>query len=92
MQAKTTTNESERPTRPGTELRIEALVEIEHCVCRDRQNSYGDAEDNFRDIARMWAIYLEGRKGESIAAVDVAAMMSLMKIARIKTSPAHLDN
>ena len=37
----------------GTELRREALHQVESCVCQDRQNTYGDAEDNFADIAAI---------------------------------------
>ena len=38
--------------KTGTELRREALREVEGCVCKDRQNSYGDAESNFAVIAQ----------------------------------------
>lgn len=77
------------PTVPsGTELRRAALKRIEGYVCKDRQATHGDAEDNFRQIAAYWALY----KGTSFSPGDVAAMMALVKIARMATSPNHLDN
>lgn len=78
----------DKPTSPGTERRRKILAEIEKCVCRDRQNSYGDAEDNFAKIARYWSEW----KGVEFTEVDVAAMMVLMKLSRMKTSPFNLDN
>lgn len=72
----------------GTELRRAALKRIEGYVCKDRQATHGDAEDNFRQIAAYWALY----KGMPFSPGDVAAMMALVKIARMATSPNHLDN
>lgn len=72
----------------GTERRRQILAEIEKCVCRDRQNTYGDAEDNFAQIARYWSEW----KGVEFTALDVAAMMVFVKLARMKTSPFNLDS
>lgn len=72
----------------GTARRKEALAEVEGCVCRDRQSTYGDPEDNFANIANMWSVYM----GTTFKAHDVAAMMMLVKIARLKSSPNHRDN
>lgn len=72
----------------GKDRREQALIEVENCVCRDRQATHGDAEDNFADIAKLWSVYT----GIGFTAQDVAAMMILMKIARMKTSPDHRDN
>lgn len=49
-----------KPTgrRTGNTRREEILSEVSSCVLRDRQNSYGDAEDNFSDIALRWTNYL----------------------------------
>ena len=72
----------------GTELRRAALKRIEGYVCKDRQATHGDAEDNFRQIAAYWALY----KGVPFSPGDVAIMMAMVKIARMATSPNHLDN
>jgi hypothetical protein len=79
---------SENIIPSGTELRRAALKRVEGYVCKDRQATHGDAEDNFNTIARLWSAY----KGAEFNALDVAAMMALVKVARMKTSPHHLDN
>ena len=62
--------------------RKEFLTEAEKCVCSDRNLQYGEPEDNFSDIARLWSAYLD----TDLGAEDVAIMMCLFKIARIKGS------
>ena len=62
--------------------RKEILAEAEKCVCSDRNLQYGEPEDNFNTIAKFWSAYLDADLG----AVDVAIMMCLFKIARIKGS------
>jgi hypothetical protein len=46
----------------------------------DRQESYGSPEDNLWRIAGMWSAYLDAE----VTAEDVAVMMSLVKISRMK--------
>lgn len=43
---------------------------------------YGEPEDNFSDIAKLWSSYLD----IDIGPEDVAIMMCLFKIARLKSS------
>lgn len=85
-----------KPTgrRTGNTRREEILQEVSKCVLRDRQNYYGDAEDNFSDIALRWTNYLSrrGMTNFTITPQDVAVMMADLKIARAATSPDHLDN
>lgn len=50
------------------------------CVCEDRNQSYGEPEDNFCRIARLWEAYLR----HPVSALDVANMMILFKVARVK--------
>ena len=68
------------------------------CVNGDRDEQYGNPENNFKLIAELWMAYLD-----SCGAVltgtevflrpeDVASMMSLMKIARIATGVSKEDN
>lgn len=68
--------------------RKECLDKAAECVLRDRQKQYGEPEDCFGMIARMWGAYL----GVCISAHDVAAMMALLKIARFRHNPSHEDN
>lgn len=62
--------------------RIEILDLANECVCGDRNLQYGEPEDNFSDIAKLWSSYLD----IDIGSEDVAIMMCLFKIARIKGS------
>ncbi len=62
--------------------RIEILDLANECVCGDRNLQYGEPEDNFNTIAEFWSTFL----GIRIAAPQVAAMMILLKTARIKSS------
>lgn len=62
--------------------RIEILDLANECVCGDRNLQYGEPEDNFNTIAKFWSAFLDIH----ITAPQVAAMMILMKTARIKAS------
>lgn len=63
------------------------------CVCGDREQDYGSPENNFVTIACFWAEYLERRgMAVDIKAYDVAAMLALLKIARIASGNAKADN
>lgn len=67
--------------------RAEILDKAKDCVCGQREQDYGKPEDNFATIAALWSAY----KGTEFSAEDVAVMMALMKIARIKTGTATDD-
>lgn len=69
--------------------REECLNEAKRCITGQRQQDYGSPEDNFGRIAKLWSAY-DGRV--TFTAVDVAMMLGLLKIARVKGSEAHLDN
>lgn len=64
--------------------RSETLDKAKACVCGQRENEYGSPEDNFAAIAGFWSVY----KGVEFTANDVAMMMALLKIARIRTGTA----
>lgn len=59
-----------------------------------RPKSYGPPEQNFERIAALWNVYLHDKYDipASIDPVDVAAMMALMKIARLIETPGHDDS
>lgn len=61
--------------------RQEILDKAIDCVSGQRVTDYGKPEDNFMRIARLWNAYLDT---PLIDAKDVAIMMALLKIARIK--------
>jgi len=65
------------------------LDQAAECVTKNRQEVYGPAEDSFQQTADLWNAYLQGRE---INSVDVSVLLALLKIARISTSPNHIDN
>ena len=73
---------------PWTRQRV--LREAEKCVCGQREHDYGTPEDSFQKIGTFWTAYLN--YAVNIDAEDVAAMMALLKIARISENPQHMDS
>ena len=72
--------------------RAEILQEAIKCVCQDRQDQYGNPENNFAKIADFWNTYMGERLMVQFDAEDVAIMMALLKIARITTGQPKADN
>ncbi len=68
--------------------RVTVLREAERVITQDRRDQYGAAEDCFADIAALWTTYTR----RTFTAHDVAVMMALLKVARIKSNPGHADN
>jgi len=68
--------------------RSDILDTAKQYVNVDRAVAHGDAERNFSMIATFWSAHLD----HPVTAADVAVMMTLMKLARIKANPAHLDS
>ena len=67
--------------------RDELLQRAAATVSGQRQQDYGQPEDNFALIARMWSAY----RGIDFDAIDVAMMMALLKIARISSGHGTND-
>jgi len=70
--------------------RAKVLDTAKGYVTKDRAADHGDMEDNFRRIALYWNAHLG--LVDFIKTEDVAAMMALLKIARIHSNPIHIDN
>lgn len=91
-------NELDRLTNPGPEeppTRSDILDLAKRCVCGDREQDYGSPEQNFERIAEMWEVYLAGKCTSADVCIlpeDVAAMLALLKIARIASGHAKADN
>lgn len=68
-------------------IREDILTRAKECVCGQRHDDHGSAENNFSTIATMWNAYLMNHPDRdwTITAKDVAAMLALLKIARIST-------
>ena len=68
--------------------RQEILDTAKSCVCGDREHDYGTPENNFKTIAELWSDYMNAK----FTAQDVASMMILMKLARIKNGGGTGDS
>ena len=70
-------------------VRKDILNEAIHYVCGQHEEDYGNPEDNFNQISKLWNAYL----GDNVTdAHDVAMMMALLKIARIRTGRRKADS
>lgn len=75
--------------------RPEILEAAKKCVCGDREQDYGSPENNFNTIASLWNTYIIASsdiQAIELGAKDVAAMLALLKIARIASGNAKEDN
>ena len=77
--------------------REQILESARKCVCGERQQDYGEAEHSFTVIADFWGTYLAEKcvsPGDDVCLnpEDVAAMMALLKVARIATGHGKDDN
>lgn len=80
------------PEKTNAERRAEFLKIVETFVCKDRNVTHGDAEDNFRVIATLWETYLQGTPPQNLNSTDVAIMMCLFKVARLMANPKNMEN
>ena len=78
---------TDTPTDTPT-TRAEILDAAKKIVTGDREKQYGKPEDNFAVIAEFWTTYI----GHPISSEDVAIMMALLKIARIRSGNYKTDS
>lgn len=78
--------------------RSELLDQAKETVTKDRNDTYGEPEDNFGTIAIRWETYIRqllkkrGTEGRIILPADVAAMMIDVKLSRIGSGKNDYDN
>lgn len=73
------------------EKREDLLKQAIDIVCSDRNNQYGEPEDNFSVIGELWSAYLNARCTTPGVRVDIGAqeaadMLILFKVARSVTA------
>ena len=73
---------------PRSYSRADILDTAKEYVTKDRAAQHGDMEDNFTRIAEYWSVHLD----TPVYPDDVAVMMTLLKVARIKSNHEHPDN
>ena len=94
-----TADESKGDTMPDTS-RKGILEAARRCVCGDRDEDYGSPEDSFETIGLLWGAYLKASYPDQLKTFprngiepkDVAAMMALLKIARVAAGHGKADN
>jgi len=69
-------------------MRGDCLLKAHDIINGERLDNYGKPENNFKLIAKFWSEY----KGVDFTDVDVAMMMLLLKVARIKTGCGTMDS
>lgn len=69
--------------------RAEILAQAALLVGEDRNKQYGDPRKSLDRIAALWRAYCNT---DGITSADVAAMLALVKIARISHNNAHADS
>mgnify|MGYP003110549857 FL=1 len=79
-----------KPPEEGTYTRSSVLDTAKQYVTKDREATHGDMEDNFEAIAMLWEQYFSYEW--SFSPTDVAMMMALLKIARLKSNKHNPDN
>ena len=69
------------------------LKEANTIIYGDREKTYGHPSKNLQTIAVMWNAYIKAKPNqEHLTAKDVAAMMVLLKTARLANNPEHRDS
>lgn len=61
--------------------------EAQKLIFGDREAEYGHPAENLGRIATLWSAYLK----QEVTAADVATMMILLKVARLKTGVGSRD-
>lgn len=67
------------------------LQEATDLIYGDREETYGEPHVNLERIAGLWNAYLDDAN-VLLGAEDVALMMILLKVARLKHTPDHRDS
>lgn len=80
-------------TYSHVKVRKMLLGVVEKCICGGRADAKGKPENTTEVIREFWNTYLEARRGKGrLDTNDVAAMMVLLKIARVVTGYGGIDS
>lgn len=74
--------------KPPKTVREQTLDSAKECVCKNRNDEYGEPEDSFGTIARLWSACM----GKEFTPSDVALMLGMVKIARLAANSGHRDS
>lgn len=77
--------------RSSVHERAKILDEAARIICSDRNDEYGEPEDNFEVIGKLWGAFLTARCAPvgveiEMGPAEVAEMMALFKIGRLASA------
>lgn len=64
------------------------ILQTANSILSEREATHGNHTQNFKRISQMWSAYLS----MNITPSDVANMMVLLKVSRIASGNANIDN
>ncbi|AGT12792.1 hypothetical protein PHELEMICH_55 [Mycobacterium phage Phelemich] len=84
----------QHPPKPTGVYAAQVAQEAIDLFTGPRNTDYGDATDNFTDIADLWTVVLRPvlQPGARLTAEQVAIMSALIKVARLNNTPDHDDS
>lgn len=68
------------------------LTEAHTTIVGSREDTYGAPFENFGAIADYWSTHLGSRLASPVTRADVACMLTLLKLSRLRTTPDHHDS
>lgn len=68
--------------------RDELLKLTAEAISGGRETNYGSPEKSLTWISRLWSAFLE----REITPAEVSLMLALLKVARLKNNPKHVDS
>ena len=68
------------------------LDHAHNIIYGDREKTYGHPATNLERIAEFWNVYIGEALTQKLTADDVCYMMILLKVARLRNDPNHIDS
>lgn len=84
-----TDKKQEKQDRPSRDLVLDTAKGL---ISGKRDEEYGNPVDNFTAIASLWNAYLSRKQTGNLLPHDVAALMMMVKLARIANNPKSWDS
>lgn len=75
--------------KPARDMLLETAQSL---ISGSRATEYGSAYSNFLTVSDMWTAYLQKKDTETLSPHDVAALMILLKVARLASNPKSWDS
>lgn len=73
-------------------IRVQALDQASALINGDRDQEYGNPTENFNRFRTMINAYLGNRIEGELSVMDVAALLSMLKLSRLAHDPGSIDS